>query len=312
MIIKKIIFFNQWRNGDCFIGKEYVRDIISRFPDVEFGYAHDNYPTIVADLKIKHMRLKEIPQIGTFVPMAYEEQSQTMYINTWPGCLIPKYMGEKDHANFKRLQNMWNDVYSTLNIEMNGDYQNYLPKIDWDCYELEDAQQYLDRINGKKLIVFCNGQQQSQQSSMGNMRDIIHAIATEYKYYEFLVTDELDFDLPNVTYSGTQTRDMNASNVIFGPMTVGSLNKIAYITRYADLIVGKNSGPFTYAHFQENLDDQNKTFMCFSHVMKDCLLGDGEYRCNSYFSDTLSENKAIDILRRLISNTNKKPTCQID
>jgi hypothetical protein len=310
MIVKKIIFFNQWRNGDCFIGKEYVRDIISRFPNVEFAYAHDNYPTIVSDLKIPHMRLSEIPQIGMFVPVAYD--NETLYINTWPGCLIPKYMGEKEHANFKRLQNMWNDVYATLNIEMNGDYQNYLPRIDWDCYDLEDAKEYINRIKGKKLIVFCNGQQQSLQSSMGDMRNVIHTLAKEHEDYEFLVTDELDFDLPNVTYCGTSTRDMNASIVIFGPMTVGSLNKIAYITKFADLIVGKNSGPFTFSHFKENIDDRSKTFLCFSHVMKDCLLGEGDYYCNSYFSDTVSDNKAIEILQNLISASHKKPTCQIN
>lgn len=51
---------------------------------------------------------------------------------------------------------------------------------------------------------------------MGDMRDIIYQLATEHNDCEFLVTDELDFDLPNVTYCGTKTRDMNASNVIFG------------------------------------------------------------------------------------------------
>ena len=50
----KVIFFNQWRNGDCFLGKEYVREIVNMFPDIEFAYAHNNYPDIVGDLGIKH------------------------------------------------------------------------------------------------------------------------------------------------------------------------------------------------------------------------------------------------------------------
>jgi hypothetical protein len=316
MIIKKIIFFNQWRNGDCFIGKEYVRDIISRLPDVEFAYAHDNWVDIVGDLKIRHMSLREIPKFPMFMPMGYDPDAQTFYINTWPGCLINKHMGEKEHANFKRLWHMWDDVFKELNLEMRGDFMHYLPKVHWDHYDLEESKEYVNRICNKRLFLFCNGQQQSQQSSMGNMRDIVFTLATENPNCEFLLTDELDFDLPNVTYAGTAHRNMNASNVIFGPMIMGSLNKIAWISQRAELIVGKNSGPFTFSHFEDNINNPNKTFLCFSHVMKDCLLGEGEYLCNSYFSDTISNNKALDILRKLIANptytNDKKITCQIN
>ena len=108
---------------------------------------------------------------------------------------------------------------------------------------------------------------------------------------------------------------MNASNVIFGPMIVGSLNKISYISQHAGLIVGKNSGPFTYAHIKSNMDDSNKMFMCFSHKLKDCLMGEGEYLTHSYFSDTLDNDVAIRILNRLINSklrsSSKKPTTQL-
>jgi hypothetical protein len=98
-------------------------------------------------------------------------------------------------------------------------------------------------------------------------------------------------------------------------MIVGSLNKISYISQQAELIVGKNSGPFTYAHTKFNMSDPNKTFMCFSHKLKDCLMGEGEYFADSYFSDTLDNDVAIRIVNELINNelasSNKNPTRQL-
>ena len=314
----KVIFFNQWRNGDCFLGKEYVREIVNMFPDIEFAYAHNNYPDIIGDLGIKHLKLDEIPGMGMFTlvnAVAEPDGGKTVYINTWAGCMIPKYMGEKDHANFKLLHNMWREIYQALNVEIGSSFENYLPQIKWEHYHLTECEEYLKRVDNKRLFLFCNSQQQSEQSSMGDMRDIIYQLATEHNDCEFLVTDELDFDLPNVTYCGTKTRDMNASNVIFGPMIVGSLNKISYISQHAELIVGKNSGPFTYAHTKSNMNDSNKTFMCFSHKLKDCLMGEGEFFADSYFSDTLDNDVAIRILNELINNelrsSNKHPTRQL-
>ena len=58
-----------------------------------------------------------------------------------------------------------------------------------------------------------------------------------------------------------------------------------------------------------------QTFMCFSHKMRDCLMGEGEYLTNSYFSDTIDDNVAIKIISDLILkptySSNRKPTKHI-
>jgi hypothetical protein len=63
------------------------------------------------------------------------------------------------------------------------------------------------------------------------------------------------------------------------------------------------------------MNDSNKMFMCFSHKLKDCLMGEGEYFSDSYFSDTLDNDVAIRIINELINNElasgNKKPTRQL-
>lgn len=298
----QIIFFNHWRNGDCYINKEYVRDIISRYSNVKFYYAHNNHQEIILDLNVTHLHINEIANINTFTPLAFDKQTNTLYINTWVGCWIGKHLKEKEHANFYVLHRMWKEVFDALELEMKGDYFYYLPEIHWHYYDMTLCNQYLQSVKGKRLFVFCNGKQQSEQSSMGDMANIIFNLASKYSHCEFFVTDKVDVDLSNVKFS----EDILKS-------TTGNLNKISYITHYSELIVGKNSGPFTYAHTKSNMNNVKQTFMCFSHFSRDCLMGEGTYLCNSYFSDTIDDNQSISILENLIENpmysSIRKATC---
>ena len=293
MNFTKIVFFNQWRNGDCFINKEYVRDIISRLPDDEFIYAHNNHPNIVSDLNCKHVTLNEIPAINTFLPLAVSRtEPNTLYINTWVGCWIGKHLVENEHANFHRLHTMWKEIFNSLDIEMKGDYSIYLPKVDWYRFDLKECDSYLRTIIPKNLILICNGVQQSGQSSMGDMSHIIKSLASSFPDYEFLITCDI----------GLTMRNVRCTDDVFGGPT-GNLNQIGYISQFAKLIVGKNSGPFTYAHTKTNMNNPEQTFMCFSHKMRDCLMGEGEYLTNSYFSDTIDDNKAFNIISELITSS---------
>ena len=293
MNFTKIVFFNQWRNGDCFINKEYVRDIISRLPDDEFIYAHNNHPNIVSDLNCKHVTLNEIPAINTFLPLAVSRtEPNTLYINTWVGCWIGKHLVENEHANFHCLHTMWKEIFNSLDIEMKGDYSIYLPKVDWYRFDLKECDSYLRTIIPKNLILICNGVQQSGQSSMGDMSHIIKSLASSFPDYEFLITCDI----------GLTMRNVRCTDDVFGGPT-GNLNQIGYISQFAKLIVGKNSGPFTYAHTKTNMNNPEQTFMCFSHKMRDCLMGEGEYLTNSYFSDTIDDNKAFNIISELITSS---------
>jgi hypothetical protein len=162
----------------------------------------------------------------------------------------------------------------------------------------------LSRVDPKEIILVCNGVQQSEQSSMGDMRNIIIGLATKFPEKEFLITHKVDVDLPNVT----------CTDYLFSAPT-GNLNQIAFLSIFAKLIIGKNSGPFTYAHIKENMNNYQKTFMCFSHKMRDCLMGEGEYLANSFFSDTVDDTKAIEICENLIQHPSyanyKKSTVEL-
>lgn len=295
MKFENLVFFNQWRNGDCFICKEYVRDIVDHFSsDVDIFYAHNNHPNIVGDLSVKFITLNDIPKMDTFMPMGLDTNTKTMYINTWVGCWIGKHMGNKDHANFYILHDMWKNMYDALDIEMKGNYNHYLPTIHWDNFNLSEPTEYINRIGNKQMIFFSNGKQQSEQSSMGDMSKTIRILAEKFKDIEFYATDPVDFEAPNLTVCKHES---------------GFLNQLSYISRRANIIVGKNSGPFTYAHTKENISNPNKTFMCFSHKLKDCLLGKGKYICNSYFNSTTDEVEAAKIIEDLLERPERVSYC---
>jgi hypothetical protein len=303
--MNKIVFFNFFHNGDCFVTKEYVRDIISKLPGIEFEYAHNNHENIICDLDCKHVPIVTMPDqfdltyygmsgqaapIPYYMPMLVDTLTSTVYINTWVGSFqdLPKW---GRHANFTTLPHMWKEVYDYLKIPMIGDYTCYHPEIRFDRCNTSHAQEYLSSIGDAPLVVFCNNNVMSRQSSMGNMEKIIDNISSQFPDHQFLVTDRVDVHKSNVQYSEDVLKGM-----------VGNLNQISFITHVAKLIIGKNSGPFSYAHTRSNMTNPHKTFMCFSKQITECLTGGGEYLANSYFSDTTDDIVASDIISKLISN----------
>jgi hypothetical protein len=68
------------------------------------------------------------------------------------------------------------------------------------------------------------------------------------------------------------------------------------MSNFSKLIIGKNSGPFTFAHNFLNNSNPDQTFLCLSKNMKHCLAGEGEYHATHLFSDTTDDDEAIQII----------------
>lgn len=295
MNIKNIVFFNHWRNGDCFINRNYVKEIINHFSNVNFYYAHNNHNSIIEDINCTQIKISSIPpQIHFRIRMAYNPDG-TLYINTWIGAYEGELFHTPQHANFIILYKAWKFVFDNIGIKINNDFAHYHPTVDYSVFDLTEADNYINDIKNKsykKLVLISNGKQQSEQSDMGNMENVIRNIATEFADHEFLVCDNVNVNLPNVTY----VNDMfNGS--------VGNLNQISYLSTFADIIIGKNSGPFSYSHVRENMNNYKKTFLCFSKDIASTLMGDGKYYANALFSNTIDDTIATNITRNVIINT---------
>jgi len=294
MEIKNLVFFNHYKNGDVFINRQYIKHIKSHF-NVPTFYAHNNHESTTRDLMVRQISTESLPkEIGEFDVIRYDKDNKILFINTWVGAWIGKYFNWGEHPNFVMLHKIWKEYFDYLKIEMSGNYYDYLPVINLDYYPLKTATNWLEENESLPFVVMCNGRQQSEQSNMGNMRIIIDKISLRFPKVNFLVCDKLDLQRDNITYT---------DDLFGGP--IGNLIDIAYMSGFAKLIVGKNSGPFSFAHTYQNNSNINQTFLCFSKEMKHCLAGEGNYYATHLFSNTTDDEIAIEIISNQIQMMNE-------
>lgn len=301
--MKKLIFFNQFHNGDCFVGKQYVASMVSQLlmtpsgVNVDFAYAHNNHPNIIQDLemnyKMEHLSLNNIPPMDRMTRVAESQDKETIFVNTWVGCWQGTMFPFGEHINFQRLHNIWREYFKYFNLEFIEDPDYYLPTIDFEsgAFDLSGAKSFLD--NTEHFILICNGSANSGQSRVGNLIQTINILAEDLKTsrlkYKIVCTEKFDTPHDNVIFTSD----------IFGNKE-SDLNLIAYISTEAKLIVGKNSGPFSYCQFKDNLLDKDRTFLNLSILPTDCPSGGGAYPARCIFSPETNEERIANMINNIL------------
>ena len=295
--MKKIVFFNQFHNGDCFVSKGYVREIMRQLPDVEFEYAHDNHPDIIRDLNCKMIRISDIPALDRMTRVGQSKDGETIYINTWVGCWQGELFPHGQHINFIRLYRIWQRYFKHLNLEMNSDPNHYLPDIDFTKFDLVNTQAWMANRKQLKYVLICNGPANSGQSGItDDWSTVIDTLSTEMPDTGFVVTHKLALQKDNIYY----TDDIIGLD--------SDLNQIAYLAHGALLIVGKNSGPFSYCQNKSTLLDPQKIFFNFSLLPTDCPSGAGAYLASCKFSNAVDPQRVTELIRFTILNPEYRST----
>jgi hypothetical protein len=115
-------------------------------------------------------------------------------------------------------------------------------------------------------------------------------LADLYPQDTFLATEIYPTTKPNVKFT---SNIFNISN---------DLREISYLSSHADLIVGRNSGPFTYANTKSNLQDAGKVFMCYSHDARDVLPYGMDIAADFRFSDVTDSAQALSQINQAITD----------
>ena len=291
----KIVFFNQYHNGDCFVGKGWVRNIIEQIPEADFYYAHDNHPDIIKDMPVKHLTIRDIPEIDRMVRIAQGDDG-TIYINTWCGAFQGELFGYHQHSNYiiqHRMYEMYCEQLTKIlgrSITQTTNPHDYLPFIDFTFYDTKPADDFVD--NHYNIVLFCNGPANSGQSAVDDFRDTIHVMAHKLPDHTFVATHDIGYTLPNLFYT----------NQIFNKKS--DLNEIAYLSQFAKLIVGKNSGPFSYCCFDDNMEMRDHTFFCFGKLLTDCLNAGLMFPAKFKFCDQTNPRLITNMLMREIELPN--------
>ena len=299
MTFKKIIFFNQFHNGDCFVNKTYVDEIVRILeesnPALEFVYAHNNHPDIIKDIQnVTFVKCDQIKQVDRMMRIGQSQEGDILYINTWVGCWQGQMFPFGQHSNFKVIHNIWREYFTYLDIKKYfvEDQDYYLPSINFNKFDIDMAKAFLYQHLNKKFVLFCNGSANSGQSDMGDLKHSIGHVAAKYPDWDIVCTAPTSLTAPNIIY----TKD------IFG--LENDLNQIAYISNKAQLIIGKNSGPFSYSQHKDNLLDPNVKFLNFSKLATDCPSGGSMYPARCYFSNVTDPNRATEIIFKILEQPN--------
>ena len=284
----KVCFFNFYHNGDLFHSKPFVREVIKHLGKEKVMYAHYKDPTAIKDLDITLVRLEGIDHK---TKVLRPRDPDILFLNTWIGSYFDKYTGECT-LNFN--MKMWTDIYEEINTAFGkkmklGPVENYLPYVDYSKFDVKNVNAFLDG-DSKKKILFCNGPAMSGQCEYnGDMGEIITPLAMAN---------------PHITFITTKITKIGMSNIIDTSEIIQSdrcdLNEIAYLSKYCDLVIGRNSGPFCFASTGENLNDPAKTFYAFGHQESDCFTMGIPKKSNYIFEKYVSGDQLYNSIKQLV------------
>jgi FkbM family methyltransferase len=244
---KKILFINEWHNGDIHMSRPYVTDIMSFLPDYDFFYYHKNNSNILADIK----------------DLTYTDKiiEADLTINTWIGQYY--YSGRSDlynGCNFHSLHMVMSEVYreNGWTDRLKG-VSHYAPRINYDQLDTRLIDDFFSH-NKRPSVLICNNEIRSGQSPSLDFPTIINNFALERPETNVFVTDKDPniLKLPNIYFASDFTRLER---------TGFDLNEISYLSTFTQLIFGRSSGPYSFSVVDENIISNR--FICVTNDKRD-------------------------------------------
>lgn len=309
------IFFNMFRNGDLFVVREFARTMINQIPQLNWYYAHGNHKDSLKDLPCKYIPMPHFYEVCDSVgckhhevsdllpkykplnpgePVRFFSSNSPLYVNTWAGCWHGVKFPLGCYPNMHDLLSIWKSIGEIVNqktgynVDFHDDIVSYFPSINYSFFDktlVETASKSILQFD--KKILFANGRSMSGQSKLdvNVLNAVIIQMSHDFPNIAFIVTDNLGIKRDNI-FSTSQLFEK-----------AFDLPEISYLSTFCDIIVGKNSGPFTYAHVKPNVMNENKTFVSFSNLARDNLLYDiSQVECNFIHSTTLNKDDVAKVL----------------
>lgn len=307
--VKNVVFFNTWHNGDCFVGKEYIKILIEKLKQLgEFNFFmfHHQREKILWDLDAKHVN-GDLPE-GVDTLDIVKIVGDTLFINTWIGVFTPLFTKTQQHCNYPTLSVTWKIIFylvekelglkfNLLNRQERTNPADGIPSTDWSKYDIAAANEFVSGKN--KIVLFCNSDVASFQnhfSGIGNLENVISNLAFRHQDTTFVCTQKAEISNPgNVFFTDD----------IFSKVTGGDLNEIGYLSRFCKLIIGKNSGPYVFSQVKDNVFREDCIFYSISDRQSDSLLYNVfDIKCSHYFFVGKEERNILFTIDAILSNSN--------
>ena len=291
--MENIIFFNHWHYGDLFSTRGWVADIKRQLPEFNYYYAHKKNQRAIIDLvETLDQENNDTVLDGIDQWKRFGSDEDTILINTWVG----SYMGlwANTHPSYISHHRIIGECYNNLRqqfgieLELSDNVWDYVPEINYSHYNRDLVDNYENFVGN--VYLFCNSAVASKQSSMDNMQKIIEYIADNHKSDTIVATEKFETNRENIIFTSD----------IFNESC--DLCDISYLSTKVNLIVGKNSGPFTYANTKQNLLSKNAVFVNFSHKPEDTLPYGLDIGADFRFSNTTYASPAARMIEKAIDD----------
>ena len=255
----RIIFFNHFRNGDIFLSRGFVRQIMqqvkSMLPETQFAYAHTNPHNLLIDLpeiSYEPETLKNVNQNDNLIRIGDD-----VYLNSWycqQGGKYYKSYGLTFDCLYKAFDDICKRLWDFSLADISDDPTTFFPSIDYSKCPIENVQSWLSEHKAPKILI-GNGQALSTQAINFNMAPIIAELANRHKDKIFILSSGANIKMPeNVFY----TNDITGKK-----KEVSDLNEVSFLSNNCDTIIGRASGAFTFAQTKENFFERKVKFIGF-------------------------------------------------
>lgn len=240
---ERVVFFNNCNNGDMHFSRQFVKYFASKFTLPCF-VSHFRCPSLLRDT-LPYIR----ENTESLLALPLTIHNNTLYVNTWIGNNKHKWYILGKGCSLKGNYKMYEEYGNSLGISLPEEHE-FIPEIDYSKYQIGNV-----NPQNPKSIFFSNGSCLSRQGKNYDADELIIHLARKYKDCDFYVTQKINTDVKNVI----------DANSLFDTGGHSNLNELSYLSTFCKIIVGRSSGPYSFAHTKENLLDSSKTFVVTSN-----------------------------------------------
>jgi hypothetical protein len=299
----RICFYNHFHNGDLFANREFIKWAAEAWKN-QCCYIHVNNSKIYADLPVDPISLPDILKPNSCHYEKIIQTDDTIYVNTWIGCYMA--WASKDDVivtdpitglNWITYYKMWMHICNKLNellgtnVKLPNNVEEFVGNPQSEFYVTKSFLETKIDL-GQRNVLVSNGPALSGQSFQNhNMESWLTDLVQKYLHVQWIFTHPTSLIAPNVFYT----------SMIFDNR-VCDLNEIGELSKYCEIIIGRNSGPFLFCNTRHTLYDVKKTFIATGRVRGDCFPAGLKLPCDYYWICDTDDAKTQSFVTTVIEN----------
>lgn len=250
-------FYNHYGNGDLFLSREFVKEIMGVIPARKYFYATGKNHRMFADIpELEPVTILPADEHDLKYPMRSRCRivDNDVFINTWLG-VDSKYVTPANTCCITGYFSNFNLILSQLGFPpLSKSYEEYLPSVDYDYFDTKSVDVFL-KGNFGNMVLIDNCETHSCQAENFDTTPIIQRLCDTFKKTIFVVSQPKNIIAPNYITTDKITNTKDGFD----------LNELSYLSKHIDLLVGRSSGCYIFSMTRENCMNSSKTFLSFTY-----------------------------------------------